>query len=166
MFDGGLRDRLGRELSEAEDRLNKNLESQRQAQAASERYYQLAVFAKNASSAFMALKQRLGFVVTDFAEMFVRVVEAQNVEVELWTGLLDLKDKIWSTEYVSTRDHSLRQLLRLLTLDDNVFMRQEFFENTEVRIKNAIETELGVEALKRLMEPEDEPVFDDELNNI
>lgn len=161
-----MRDRLGKELSEAEDRLNKNLESQRQAREASERYYQLAVFAKNASSAFMALKQRLALVVTDFAEMYVRVADAQNVEVELWTGLLDLKDKIWSTEYISTRDHSLRQLLCLLTLDDTVFMRQEFFESTEVRIKNAIEKKLGAEALKKLIAEEDEPVFDDELDDI
>ena len=124
------------------------------------------MFAKNASSAFVALKQRLELVVTDFAEMYVRVTEAQNVEVELWTGLLDLKDKVWSTEYVSTRNHSLRQLLCLLTLDDTVFMRQEFFEDTEMRIKNAIEKTLGVEALERLIANEDEPVFDDELSNL
>lgn len=114
----------------------------------------------------MALKQRLELVVPDLADMYVRVTEAQNVEVELWTGLLDLKDKIWSTEYISTRDHSLRQLLCLLTLDDTIFMRQEFFEDTEVRIKNAIEKTLGAEGLERLIAKEDELVFDDELSNM
>ena len=88
---------------------------------------------------------------SDFASEFVKLSEAQNIEIDLWTGLLDLKNKIWSTDYVSTRDQSLRQLLDLLTLDDKVFMRQEFFENTEMRIKEAISKKLGADAVEKLI---------------
>ena len=99
----------------------------------------------------MALQQQLEHTASHFGEEYVKVNDAQNVETNLWTGLIDLKDKVWSTDYVSTRDQSLRQLLSLLTLDDTVFMRHDFFESAETRIKDAITQKLGEGAVDKLV---------------
>ena len=142
---------LRTQLKDAQYRLSRNIEDQWNAKQTAEQFYQVAIIDKNASAAYMALKQRLEKIGRHFAQEFVQVIEAQNVETKLWTGLLDLKNKIWSTDYTSTRDRSLGQILRLLTLDDEVFMRQSFFEDTELRIKDAIVRKLGGDAVKRLI---------------
>ena len=151
VFDSHVGDGLRNRLRDAEDRLNANRQHQREAKDTAERFYKLAIYAKNASAAYMSLRQELERRSSDFGEEYVKVTEAQNVETNLWAGLIDLKDKVWSTDYISTRDRSLRQLLNLLTLDDAVFMRHEFFEGAEIRIKDAIVRKLGEDAIDRLV---------------
>lgn len=137
-------------MRDAEDRLNKNQQNQRDAEDTSERLYKLAICAKNASAAYMFLRQELEHKSLEFGEEYLKVTDAQNVEINLWTGLIDLKDKVYSTDYISTRDRSLHQILNLLTLDDTVFMRSGFFESAETRIKDAITRKLGEDAVEKL----------------
>lgn len=151
LFDNGVGDRLRERLRDAEDRLNRNQQNQRDAKDTSERFDKLAIYANDTSAAYISLRQELERRSSDFGEEYVKVTDAQNVETDLWTGLIDLKDKVWSTDYVSTRDRSLRQLLTLLTLDDTVFMRHEFFESAESRIKEAITRKLGEDAVDKLV---------------
>lgn len=98
----------------------------------------------------MFLRQELEHKSLEFGEEYLKVTDAQNVEINLWTGLIDLKDKVYSTDYISTRDRSLHQILNLLTLDDTVFMRSGFFESAETRIKDAITRKLGEDAVEKL----------------
>ena len=112
---------------------------------------QLSVTAMNASSTFLVFKGKVAGTSSDFNKEFARVTVMQTVETGLWEGLLELKNQIWATDYVSTRDKSLRQILILLSADDTVFMRQGYFEQAEVRIREAIRQKLGENGLKNLM---------------
>jgi 3-oxoacyl-ACP reductase-like protein len=97
------------------------------------------------------MQQELKEISKKFSDEYDKVYEAQKVESTFWEGLIDLKNKIWSTDYISTRDKSLHQLLDLLTLDDTVFMRQSFFEDTEARVKGAINAKLGAGTVEKLL---------------
>ena len=150
-FDSSVEERLREALRDAEARLNENLEHERKTWDTVERLDQLAATAMRASSAFLAFKEQVAGTSAAFNEEFARVTMMQTVETGLWEGLLELKNHIWATDYVSTRDKSLRQILILLSADDAVFMRQDYYENAEVRIREAIRQKLGENGLKSLM---------------
>jgi hypothetical protein len=140
-------------VDDARNRLNANQAEQNQAKDRMETLYQLSIFTRNASSVLTLLKERIRTISDGFDDEFKGVITAQDVESELWKGLKQLKNNIWSPEFTSTRDNSLRLILQLLTADDEVFLRQEYYEKTEERIKVAIRAKIGEDAVERLTVP-------------
>lgn len=99
----------------------------------------------------MGLKKELETQKKGFDDEYNKVTQARAVESKLWSGLLDLRNTINTTEVRSTRDRSLHEILKLLKMDDTVFMRQKFYEDAETRINKAIQEKLGSNKLTRLI---------------
>jgi NAD-specific glutamate dehydrogenase len=148
-----VQSRLNQDVDNARNRVNKNEWEKNQSKEKMENFYQLGILTRNASSTLVVLKERVKTISDGFDDEFKAVTTAQDVETELWKGLKELKNNIWSPDFTSTRDNSLRLILQLLTADDEVFLRQEYYEETEKRIKAAIRTKLGEDAVEKLTAP-------------
>ena len=140
LFGSDIEDRLRDELLDAEYRLNDNYSDQRSAQNSVESYSRLSNLAKNVGSVFLDHKNQL---IVGFNEEFTRVTNAQKVETGMWQGLIELKNHVWATHYVSTCEKSLQQILKLLCADDTVFMSGDLYEAADLRIKVDIRQKLG-----------------------
>jgi len=119
----------------------------------SECLYQLSLVARNSSAALWALRDSVFASSNGYDVEFKRILDSQAAEAKLWNGVIRLKNTIWDVEYRSTRDNSLRRLIQLLTMDNEVFLRQELYESTERRIRLEIHNKLGEEALRQLEVP-------------
>lgn len=119
-------------------------------------FYQLTMVARNTSSAIQILKVEIEKIANEFDVDFRRVTDELKVANTLWRGLMDLKNVIWATDLYATRDSSLAVILNLLESDDDVFHREPFYEDTQVRIQNAICAKLGPDAILKLKSPEPE----------
>ncbi|KAI1342875.1 hypothetical protein F5Y15DRAFT_371281 [Xylariaceae sp. FL0016] len=152
-FDSSVITRLDNDVRNAENRLNENLDHQRQARDKMETYYQLAVFHHNASAAIAGLRDKVKTTASDFDVEFKRVTDAQRVEDHLWSGLLDLRNKVLSSDFKSTRDNSLRVILDLLKTDDDIKLGHDCLDTAEARIKEDICGRLGGNAVQLLTAP-------------
>lgn len=137
---------------EAQRQLTWNLNEQQSAKTRMQDNFQIVGAAKTASAAHIYLLRKLQGTAADFGNQYVKVTTTQSAADKLWGGVKDLRYEIWNTDFQSTRDHSIHQILKLLTLDNEVFMLHPFFEETEARIKQAIQAKLGSEALQRLID--------------
>ncbi len=152
-FYSDTKDRLARDVQEAERMLNASRNQQRRKTEEYEALYKLASAARLAGAATISLMARITKVSNEFDTTFDDVTGSQEKAAELWKGLLGLRAKIENTDYKSTRDNSLRIVLQLLTADDRLFSRRSFAADVEHYIKRRIEDTLGVEALSKLLEP-------------
>lgn len=110
-------------------------------------FYQLAMTARNTSAAIHVLQGRVKRVADEYDIDFRRITDELKAANLLWRGLMDLKNAIWATDLYTTRDNSLKVILDLLDMDDEVFHREPFFEETQIRIQDAISAKLGVNAV-------------------
>jgi hypothetical protein len=140
-------------VSNAQNRLNENLNQQFMAMRKSECLYQLSLVARNSSAALWALQDSVLASSNGYDVEFKRILDSQAAEAKLWDGVIRLKNIIWDVEYRSTRDNSLRRLIQLLTMDNEVLLRQELYESTERCIRLEIHNKLGEEALRQLEAP-------------
>ena len=150
-FDSDTEDKLDEGVDASKKRLNEKLAHQKESRDKATTYYQLAMFCKNGIAALMDLKNNLEPIATGFSNEYGRVTTAQGVENKLWEGLERLKSNIWSTDFTSTRDNSLRLILQLLVADNEVFHCQLFFEDTKTRIKESIRSKIGANAVEKLL---------------
>lgn len=119
-------------------------------------FYQLTMMARNTGAAIQILKVEIEKIASEFDVDFRRVTDELKVANTLWRGLMDLKNVIWATDLYATRDSSLGVILKLLETDDDVFHREPFYEDTQVRIQNAICAKLGPDAILKLKSPQPE----------
>jgi hypothetical protein len=143
-------DRLDDKMKEAEQRLDTNKDEQQRAQEQMDECYKLALRHRNAGSAVLELKKSVQIAAAAFDVEYNKVTDAQTVENGLWDGLLGLKNYINQTDYRTTRDNSLRVILKLLDMDDEVFRGQQLYEDAEEAIKLAIKAKMGDDAVAKL----------------
>ncbi|KAF2853716.1 hypothetical protein T440DRAFT_287039 [Plenodomus tracheiphilus IPT5] len=139
-------------LQDAKDRLERNHNDQRQAREQMTEYYKFAIWCRNAGSVVLELKGMVQHASEAFDVEYSKLTTAQLVENGLWDGLMSLRNHIDQTDYRTTRDSSLRVILKLLQMDDKIFLRQQVYEDTEDAIKVAIKKKLGEDALARLQQ--------------
>ncbi|KAI0206633.1 hypothetical protein F4808DRAFT_466644 [Astrocystis sublimbata] len=152
-FDSGVIERLDRDVRNAESRLAENQQRQNQTRDKITTYYQLTMFHKNASAAIAGIKDQVKVLAAEFDTEFKRVIDAQKAEDRLWGGLLDLRNKVLSSDFVSTRDNSLRVILELLQLDDGIDLNHDCLEAAELKIKGKVCARLGDNAVIELTAP-------------
>ncbi|KAJ5711836.1 hypothetical protein N7488_005992 [Penicillium malachiteum] len=112
--------------------------------------------ARNTSAGILMLHGQVENVAKEYDVDFRRVTDELAVANTLWEGLMNLKNVIWATDLYTTRDNALRVILQLLETDDEVFHREPFYEEIQVRIQDAICAKLGSDAVLKLQayEPE------------
>ncbi|KAL9027885.1 MAG: hypothetical protein Q9180_007259 [Flavoplaca navasiana] len=152
-FDGDTRDRLARDVRDAEQRLDANLHQQGTKNDEYENPYKRASAAQLAVAATISLQAKITKISDDFDLTFNDVTESQEKAAEFWKGLLKLKAQIHNTDYKSTRDSSLRVILQLLTEDDHLFRAGSFAAEIESNIRSRVESILGNDAWAKLRAP-------------
>ncbi|KAK3389850.1 hypothetical protein B0H63DRAFT_519085 [Podospora didyma] len=139
-------------VRDANQALDENLRHQNQAIEDSRRFYRLAIAVRNASAAIFGLKVKVQDMAAEFDAEYSAVTDAQDVENRLCEGLLQLRNHIVSGDWTTTRDKSLQVVLKLLAADDEVLQRQDYFEDAEARIKEAITAVLGDGSVQKLID--------------
>ncbi|KAJ5614567.1 hypothetical protein N7528_008221 [Penicillium herquei] len=155
-FDSGVSQRAEQRCREAAAGVNENEARIREKERKALIYYQLAMAARNTSAGILMLHRQVDNVAKEYDVDFRRVTDELTVANTLWEGLMNLKNVIWATDLYTTRDNALRVILQLLETDDEVFHREPFYEDTQVRIQDAICAKLGNDAVLKLQtyEPE------------
>lgn len=152
-FDGDTRDRLARDVQNAEQRLDANSHQQGTKNDEYEILYKLASAAQLAGAAAISLTAKITKISNNFDTTFNDVTESQEKAAEFWKGLLKLKAQIHNTDYKCTRDSSLRIILQLLTEDDHLFRAGSFAAEIESNIRSRVESVLGNDAWVKLRAP-------------
>jgi hypothetical protein len=153
-FSDDTKNRLENDVRDARRRLQDNLDRQSRELERWENFYKLTSIAQLARAAILALQTKTIAVSDAFDVEFKRVTGIQDKEAELWRGLLTLKERICDTDYMSTRDGSLRTILQLLSADDKEFPADSGVAGAESRIKASIDSKLGVNAAETLVSPQ------------
>lgn len=135
------------------ERLNDNLQRQATKRRGYEALYECICVARLAAAATLSLKARTTSVSDDFDTAFNSVTETQEIETELWKGLMSLENKVCDPDYRTTRDNSLRIIFQLLTADDLVFSAGSYAARVENSIKASVRSKIGAEALEKLLAP-------------
>jgi hypothetical protein len=99
------------------------------------------------------LKVRIKALDKEFATELLRVNESQLVESSLWRGLLELSSMVEDPKFLSSRDNSLRLVLKILKADDDKFGSGDRYVHIEERIKLAIIGRWGEDGFKKLLVP-------------
>lgn len=114
-------------------------------------YHRFFLWHRESASLILGRKEGVQITAEAFDVEFNKVTNTQTVENKLWDGLLGLRNQIDQTDYRTTRDNSLRVVLKLLKMDDTVFLRRELYEDTEKEIKAAIKGTMGDDAVAKLI---------------
>lgn len=114
-------------------------------------YHKFFLWHRESASKVLELKKRVQIAAAAFDVEFNKVTNAQTIENKLWDGLLGLRNQIDQTDYRTTRDNSLRVIIKLLKMDDTVFLRQELYEDTEEKINAAVKGKMGDDAVAKLI---------------
>ncbi|CAG7558856.1 unnamed protein product, partial [Fusarium equiseti] len=144
-----LRDRV----NGAQERLDRNEIEQRMELQKSQQFYRLAVTSLNGGAAIATLIQQVQKTHEEMGFEYSHVTDHHQAADGLLRGLLDLKNQLFAGDWTSTRDRSLQVVLQLMQKDDEVFQRQAYYEDMEVRVKAAIVSKLGEGAVDRLLSP-------------
>lgn len=115
--------------------------------------YRLSMIARNGGAGCLVLHDRAQAMYDEFGTEQLRIIEAQKVEAHLWVGLIDLRDTIADPEFQSSRDNSLRVVLKILEADENKFGAEDRYALVEQRIKSLITDKWGTDALAALQVP-------------
>lgn len=116
-------------------------------------YYRHWVLTRNVSAALLLMRKQVLQVGAAYDDEFKSITTVQDTEALLERGIRDLKNKIFSPDFESTRDNALKIIVDLLEADNHVFMGEAFYEDTEERIKKSIKAKLGEDALEKINEP-------------
>lgn len=148
-FSRSTRERLKRDVEEAEQRLHRNLYQQRVAWDSIEALHRLEIFHQEIWASMGELRDKAQSVAGGFKHEFKRVTGVQEVKDRVFGNLLNLRNKIQDLEFRRTRDSSLRLVVELIRTDDDSWCGQGCVGHFEERITRAIST-------RRLGEEEEE----------
>ncbi|VUC22507.1 unnamed protein product [Clonostachys rosea] len=152
-FASRFSDDLDDKVSAARRRVDENRSHREVAENDERMNYKLSMTARNCGSACIALKQRTRLKYDEFGEELTRIREAQKIEARLWRGLLELSNMMEDSSFLSSRDNSLRLVLKVLKADDHKFGTDDRYGDVEERIKAAITDKWGAEGLQNLLVP-------------
>lgn len=124
----------------------------------SQQFYELAVTSMNGGAAIATLIEQVQRTQKKMDFEYSHVTDHHAAADGLLRGLLDLKNQLYAGDWTSTRDRSLQVVLQLMQKDDEVFQRQAYYEDMEVRVKAAIVSKLGEGAVDRLLSPAAPPI--------
>lgn len=118
-----------------------------------EQFYRLAITSLNSGAAIATLIEQVQRTHEKMGLEYSHAIDHHKAADGLFRGLLDLKNKLYAGDWTSTRDRSLQVVLQLMQQDDEVFQRQAYYEDMELRVKAAIVSKLGEGAVARLLAP-------------
>ncbi|KAG5658012.1 hypothetical protein KAF25_006963 [Fusarium avenaceum] len=147
--ENNLRDRV----NDAQRRLAINEKEKAMELDKSQQFYQLAMTSLNGGAAIATLIDQVQQTHDKMGFEYSHVTNHHQAADGLFRGLLDLKNQLYAGDWTSTRDRSLQVVLQLMQKDDEVFQRQAYYEDIEVRVKAAIVSKLGEGAVARLLAP-------------
>ncbi|KAF3071885.1 hypothetical protein CFAM422_005798 [Trichoderma lentiforme] len=137
-FSGSTRERLKRDVEEAEQRLHMNLYQQRAACDSIEALHRLEMFHQETWTGMGNLRDKAQSVAGSFKHEFKRVTEVKEVKDKVFENLLNLRNKIQDPEFRTTRDSSLRLVMELFRTDDDSWCGQGCVGFLEQKITEAI----------------------------
>jgi hypothetical protein len=139
-FSRTTRERLKRDVREAEQRLDRNLYQQRVACDSIEALHRLEIFHQETYARMGELRDKAQSVAGGFKHEFKRVTDVQEVKDKVFGNLLNLRNKVHDPEFRRTRDSSLRLVVELFRTDDDSWCGQGCLGLIEERITGAIST--------------------------
>lgn len=145
-FSRSTRERLKRDVEEAEQRLHTNLDRQRVVSNSIEALLRLETFHQETWARMEELRNKAQSVAGGFKNEFKRVTGVQQVKNKVFENLLTLRNKMQDPEFGKTRDSSLRLVVELCRADDDSWCGHGCVGLFEQRITGAISTKrLGAE---------------------
>lgn len=139
-FSRSTRERLQRDVEEAEQRLHKNLYQQRVACDAIEALHRFEIFHQETGARMGELRDTAQSAAGGFKNEFKRVTGVQEVKDKVFENLLNVRNKIQDPEFRRTRDSSLRIVMELFRTDDESWCGQGCLDLFEKRITGTIST--------------------------
>ncbi|SCO90185.1 uncharacterized protein FRV6_14313 [Fusarium oxysporum] len=149
----GFSNTLDDKISTIEKRIDENKKKYDEAEENEKWNKRLRTEAMYGRKACRDLKVRIKALNKEFATELLRVNKSQLVESSLWRGLLELSSMVEDPKFLSSRDNSLRLVLKVLKADDDKFGSGDRYAHVEERIKLAIIGRWGEDGLKKLLIP-------------
>ncbi|KAM5521693.1 hypothetical protein FOXYSP1_15584 [Fusarium oxysporum f. sp. phaseoli] len=146
----GFNNTLDDKIFTIEKRIDENKKKYDEAEENEKWNKRLRTEAMHGRKACRDLKVRIKALNKEFATELLRVNESQLVESSLWRGLLELSSMVEDPKFLSSRDNSLRLVLKVLKADDDKFGSGDRYAHVEERIKLAIIGRWGEDGLKKL----------------
>uniref|UniRef100_A0A098DNN8 Uncharacterized protein n=2 Tax=Gibberella zeae (strain ATCC MYA-4620 / CBS 123657 / FGSC 9075 / NRRL 31084 / PH-1) TaxID=229533 RepID=A0A098DNN8_GIBZE len=153
IFSDNAKNDLQNRVDDAQDRLHRNAQEQHMELKKIEQFYRLAITSLNSGAAIATLIEQVQRTHEKMGLEYSHAIDHHKAADGLFRGLLDLKNKLYAGDWTSTRDRSLQVVLQLMQQDDEVFQRQAYYEDMELRVKAAIVSKLGEGAVARLLAP-------------
>ncbi|KIL85146.1 hypothetical protein FAVG1_11575 [Fusarium avenaceum] len=153
LFSNDARNNLRGRMGDAEERIVRNEMEKNTELDKSKEFYVLAMTSLNGGAAIATLIDQVQKTHDKMDFEYSHVTDHHQAADGLFRGLLDLKNQLYAGDWTSTRDRSLQVVLQLMQKDDEVFQRQAYYEDIEVRVKAAIVSKLGEGAVARLLAP-------------
>lgn len=139
-FSRSTRERLRRDVEEAEQRLQRNLYRQRVACESIEALRRLEIFHQETGARMGELRDKAQSVAGGFKHEFKRVTGVQEAKDKVFENLLNLRNKVQDPEFRRTRDSSLRLVVEVIRTDDDSWCGRGCIGLYEKRITGAIST--------------------------
>lgn len=152
-FHRKTRERLMRDVEEAQQRLHGNLNQQRVACESIEALHRLESFYQVTWAHMGRLRDQAHGVAGGFKNEYKRVTEVQEAKDKVFANLLNVRNKIDDPEFRGTRDSSLRLVVELFRTDNESWCGWGCLKLFENRITGAISAkrlEAGEEVTAKL----------------